>query len=42
MHALFADPRQRRADIRDITMTGKILGLDAKFGLVYTVLEEIA
>ena len=42
MFSLFADPRQRRADIRDVLMTGKVLGLDQKFDLVYRVLEEIS
>lgn len=28
MFSLYADPRQRRADIRDILMTAKTLGLD--------------
>lgn len=31
MFSLYADPRQRRADIRDILMTAKTLGLDHKF-----------
>lgn len=41
MFSLYADPRQRRADIRDILMTAKTLGLDQKFELVYKSLEEI-
>ncbi len=41
MFSLYADPRQRRADIRDILMTAKTLGLDTKFELVYKALEEI-
>lgn len=41
MFSLYADPRQRRADIRDILMTAKTLGLDGKFELVYRALEEI-
>lgn len=41
MFSLYADPRQRRADIRDILMTAKTLGLDTKFELVYRALEEI-
>lgn len=40
MFALYADPRQRRADIRDILMTAKTLGLD-RYELVYRVIEEI-
>lgn len=39
MFSLYADPRQRRADIRDILMTAKTLGLDSKFELVYRALE---
>ena len=41
MFSLYADPRQRRADIRDILMTAKTLGLDAKQELVYRALHEI-
>jgi Ca2+-binding EF-hand superfamily protein len=41
MFSLYADPRQRRADIRDILMTAKTLGLDSKNELVYRALEEI-
>lgn len=39
MFSLYADPRQRRADIRDILMTAKTLGLDSKFELVCRALE---
>lgn len=41
MFSLYADPRQRRADVRDILMTAKTLGLDSKHELVYRALEEI-
>ena len=41
MFSLYADPRQRRADIRDIIMTAKTLGLD-RMELVIRVMEEIA
>ena len=41
MFSLYADPRQRKADIRDILMTAKTLGLDSKNELVYRALEEI-
>ena len=41
MFSLYADPRQRRADIRDILMTAKTLGLDTKFEIVFRALEEI-
>lgn len=40
MFSLYADPRQRKADIRDILMTAKTLGLD-RYELVYRVVEEI-
>jgi Ca2+-binding EF-hand superfamily protein len=42
MFSLYADPRQRRADIRDILMTAKTLGLDVKNELVYRALEDIS
>jgi len=38
MFSLYADPRQRRADIRDILMTAKTLGLDTKFEIVFRAL----
>jgi hypothetical protein len=38
MFALYADPRQRRADIRDILMTAGTLGLDQKYQFVYRAL----
>ena len=44
LHALFslyADPRQRRADIRDILITASTLGLDYKYELVFRLLHEI-
>ena len=41
MFSLYADPRQRRADIRDILMTAKTLGLDGKNELVFRALSEI-
>ena len=40
MFSLYADPRQRRADIRDILLTAKTLGLD-RYELVFRVIEEI-
>ena len=42
MFSLYADPRQRRADIRDILMTAKTLGLDAKYEIVFRAMQEIA
>jgi len=41
MFSLYADPRQRRADIRDILMTAKTLGLDTKYEIVFVALQEI-
>ena len=41
MFSLYADPRHRRADVRDILMTAKILGLDSQHELVYRALEQI-
>jgi len=41
MFSLYADPRQRRADIRDILMTAKTLGLDTKYEIVFNAIEQI-
>jgi Ca2+-binding EF-hand superfamily protein len=44
LHALFslyADPRQRRADIRDVLLTASTLGLDSKYEFVFRLLSEI-
>lgn len=44
LHALFslyADPRQRRADVRDFLMTASTLGLDQKYEFVFRLLQEI-
>jgi hypothetical protein len=44
LHALFslyADPRQRRADVRDILLTASTLGLDTKYEFVFRVLHDI-
>lgn len=44
LHALFslyADPRQRRADVRDLLMTASTLGLDTKYEFVFRLLQEI-
>ena len=45
IHALFslyADPRQRRVDVRDLLLTARTLGLDAKYDIVFRVLHEVA
>ena len=39
--SLYADPRQKRADIRDIILTATTLGLDSRFELALRVLEDI-
>jgi len=41
LFSLYADPRQRRVDIKDISMTAKTLGLDEKYDIVFRVLAEI-
>jgi Ca2+-binding EF-hand superfamily protein len=44
LHALFslyADPRQRRADVRDLLVTASTLGLDHKYEFVFRLLSEI-
>lgn len=44
LHALFslyADPRQRRADCRDLLQTAQTLGLDSKYELVFRLLNDI-
>lgn len=44
LHALFslyADPRQRRADVRDLLSTAVTLGLDHKYEFVFRVIQEI-
>lgn len=44
LHALFslyADPRQRRADTREILLTASTLGLDAKYELVLRLFQEV-
>ena len=42
MFSLYADPRQRRADVRDILMTAKTLGLDTKYEIVFHAIQDIA
>lgn len=41
MFSLYADPRQRRVEIRDILMTAATLGLEQKYEFVYRALQEI-
>jgi Ca2+-binding EF-hand superfamily protein len=42
LFSLFADPRQRRVDIKDILMSAKALGLDEKYDIVFRTLQEVA
>jgi hypothetical protein len=42
LFSLYADPRQRRVDIKDILMTAKTLGLDARYDIVFRVLLEVS
>jgi hypothetical protein len=35
LFSLYADPRQRRAEMRDLLMTASTLSLDKKYELVY-------
>ena len=44
LHALFslyADPRQRRADVRELLLTAGTLGLEAKYEFVFRLLQEV-
>lgn len=42
MFSLYADPRQRRVDVKDILMSAKTLGLDEKYDIVFRTLQEVA
>jgi hypothetical protein len=42
LFSLYADPRQRRADIKDLLMTAKTLGLDERYDIVFRVLVEVS
>lgn len=39
---LYADPIQRRVDVKDILTTARTLGLDEKYDIVFRVLHEVA
>ena len=41
LFSLYADPRMRRADSRDLLQTAQTLGLDVKYELVFKVLNDI-
>lgn len=38
LFSLYADPRQRRVNVKDLLMTAKTLGLDEKYDIVFRVL----
>jgi len=42
LFSLYADPRQRRVDVKDILMSAKTLGLDEKYDIVFRTLQEVA
>jgi Ca2+-binding EF-hand superfamily protein len=42
LFSLYADPRQRRVDVKDLLMTAKTLGLDARYDIVFRVLAEVS
>lgn len=42
LFALYAEPRNKKTDVRDILITAKTLGLDTKYQLVFRALEEVA
>ena len=42
MFYLYSDPRSGKADIRDVLVTARALGLDTKFELVFRAMEEVA
>lgn len=42
MFYLYSDPRTSKADIRDVLVTARALGLDKKFELVFRAMEEVA
>lgn len=41
LFSLYADPRQRRADVREFLITAKTLGLDSKYDFVFRLLQEV-
>jgi Ca2+-binding EF-hand superfamily protein len=41
LFSLYADPRQRRADVREFLITAKTLGLDSKYEFVFRLLNEV-
>lgn len=42
MFSLYADPRNKKTDIRDVLVTARTLGLHEKYHLVFNALEQIA
>lgn len=39
LFSLYSDPRQRRADVKDMLMTAKTLGLDERYDIVFRMLQ---
>jgi Ca2+-binding EF-hand superfamily protein len=42
MFYLYAEPRTSKADIRDVLVTARALGLDKKYELVFRAIEEVS
>lgn len=42
MFILYADPRTKKADVRDILVTAKTLGLTDKFPIIAHALDDLA
>ena len=42
MFYLYSDPRTSKADIRDVLVTARALGLDKKYELVFRAIEEVS
>ena len=41
LFSLYADPRMRRADCRDLLQTAQTLGLDKKYEIVFKLITDI-
>jgi hypothetical protein len=42
LFTLYAEPRTKRTDIRDILVTARTLGLNEKYAFVFRAMEEVA
>jgi hypothetical protein len=42
LFSFYADPRQRRVDVKDILMTAGSLGLDKSYDIVFRLLREVS